>query len=100
MNGFEHLVLDRGGKRSLQSQLTEKLKVLIREGRLPPASRLPSTRSLADELGVSRNTVVAAYEQLHGEGYLKASERSAFVVEAATRAFSASSSSRKMMLGR
>lgn len=87
MKGFEQLVLDHRGKRSLQSQLTEKLKHMIREGRLRPSTKLPSTRTLAEELGISRNTVVAAYEQLQGEGYLQARERSAFVVGAVTRAF-------------
>ena len=88
MKGFEQVVLDRNRKRSLQAQLTDKLRAMIRDGRLRPSDKLPSTRSLAEELGISRNTVVAAFEQLHGEGYLQARERSAFVVGPATRAFS------------
>ena len=39
-------------------------------GRLAPGSRLPATRSLAADLGVGRNTVLSAYDQLHAEGYL------------------------------
>lgn len=41
----------------------------IADGVIEPGSRLPSTRSLAGDLGVSRNTVVMAYEKLRGEGY-------------------------------
>lgn len=99
MKGFEHLVLDRNGARSLQSQLTDKLRSLIREGRLSPTTRLPSTRSLAEELGISRNTVVAAYEQLHGEGYLLARDRSAFVVEVAAREFGSSTRTLPILAG-
>ena len=46
------------------------LKSMIRDGRLAPAARLPSTRELAADLRVSRNTVVLAYEQLLAEGYV------------------------------
>ena len=46
------------------------LKVKIRAGGLGPATRVPSTRALARDLGVSRNTVLLAYEQLAAEGYL------------------------------
>ncbi|GGH08789.1 PLP-dependent aminotransferase family protein [Silvibacterium dinghuense] len=87
MKGFEHLDLDRDHRRTLQTQLTEQLKVMVQQGELRPAERLPSTRALADELRISRNTVVAAYEQLESEGYLQAHERSAFTVGAAARAF-------------
>ncbi|GII62933.1 GntR family transcriptional regulator [Sphaerisporangium krabiense] len=48
------------------------LRAAIREGRLAPGSRLPSTRALAAEAGLSRNTVGAAYDQLIAEGYLTA----------------------------
>src|SRR5215475_4436826 len=46
------------------------LKSMIRDGRLAPAARLPSTRELAADLRVSRNTVMLAYEQLLAEGYV------------------------------
>src|SRR5215510_5262655 len=46
------------------------LKSMIRDGRLAPAARLPSTRELAADLRVSRNTIVLAYEQLLAEGYV------------------------------
>ena len=61
---------------SLQHQLASALRVAMIEGRIPPQSRLPSSRSLARELGVSRNTVVSAFEQLISEGYLIAQQGS------------------------
>src|SRR4051794_11019759 len=54
----------------LALQIQDQLRVAIREGRLLGGERLPSTRRLADHLGVSRGTVVEAYEQLVAEGYL------------------------------
>ena len=53
------------------------LKAKIRGGGLGPATRVPSTRALAKDLGVSRNTVMLAYEQLAAEGYLVSRHRSA-----------------------
>ncbi|MEP6630858.1 MAG: PLP-dependent aminotransferase family protein [Lapillicoccus sp.] len=61
--------LDRTGA-ALALQIQEHLRVAIREGRLVAEERLPSTRGLADQLGVSRGTVVEVYEQLVAEGYL------------------------------
>src|SRR4051812_48622264 len=61
--------LDRTGA-PLAVQIQEHLRVAIREGRLAAGERLPSTRRLADHLGVSRGTVVEVYEQLVAEGYV------------------------------
>ncbi|MFI7408189.1 PLP-dependent aminotransferase family protein [Streptomyces sp. NPDC049627] len=52
--------------------LEHALRDAVRDGRLAPGERLPATRRLADELGISRNTVKAAYDQLVAEGYLTA----------------------------
>src|SRR3954470_15478203 len=52
-------------------RLCETIKSQIRAGSLGPGARLPSTRALAAEWGVSRTTVTAAYEQLLAEGYLE-----------------------------
>jgi GntR family transcriptional regulator / MocR family aminotransferase len=52
-------------------QLQDQLRAAIRDRRLGAAERLPSTRRLAELLGVSRGTVVDAYEQLLAEGYLE-----------------------------
>ena len=62
--------LTRDGPIPLHRQLYETLRRAILDGRLAPGSRLPATRALALELDVSRNTVLAAYDQLHAEGYL------------------------------
>jgi GntR family transcriptional regulator/MocR family aminotransferase len=53
-----------------RAQLEAGLRDSIRAGRLRPDARLPSSRTLAAELGVSRRLVVEAYEQLAAEGYL------------------------------
>jgi GntR family transcriptional regulator/MocR family aminotransferase len=55
----------------LHRQLEQELRGAIRVGRLAAESVLPSTRALADQLGVSRGVVVEAYEQLVAEGYLR-----------------------------
>src|SRR2546428_9809436 len=49
----------------------EELRSAILEGRLKPAARLPATRDLAQQYGLSRSTVVAAFEQLKSEGYVE-----------------------------
>lgn len=56
--------------RPFRPQLEEQLREAIRSGRLPAESGLPSSRTLARQLGVSRGIVVEAYEQLGAEGYL------------------------------
>ncbi|MEU6786406.1 PLP-dependent aminotransferase family protein [Nonomuraea angiospora] len=63
-----HLEVSTGGGR--RRGLEEALRQAVRDGRLPRGTRLPSTRSLAAELGLSRGTVSAAYDQLVAEGYL------------------------------
>ena len=55
---------------SLPAQIAEQVRGLIVAGTLAPGDPLPSTRALAADLGVSRGTVVAAFEQLSAEGYL------------------------------
>src|SRR5215218_3474886 len=52
-------------------RICEAIKGQIASGLLGPGARLPSTRALAAEWGVSRTTVTAAYEQLIAEGYLE-----------------------------
>jgi GntR family transcriptional regulator / MocR family aminotransferase len=71
VGGPELLVsLDHGGDTSLHEQLERSLREDIRSGRLPSGTRMPSTRGLAAELGVSRGVVTEAYGQLAAEGYL------------------------------
>ncbi|WP_421861571.1 PLP-dependent aminotransferase family protein [Parvibaculum sp.] len=65
------IALDGSAEVPLYRQLYEALREAILAGRLHPGGRLPSSRMLAGELGVGRNTVLAAYEQLAAEGYLE-----------------------------
>ncbi|WP_327316293.1 MocR-like pyridoxine biosynthesis transcription factor PdxR [Streptomyces sp. NBC_01235] len=65
-----HLEADSGEGR--RAGLERALRDAVRDGRLSPGTRLPATRRLAGELGISRNTVKAAYDQLVAEGYLTA----------------------------
>jgi GntR family transcriptional regulator/MocR family aminotransferase len=64
------MLLDRAAGESLGSQLRRRLLDAIRSGALRTGVRLPSTRALAAQLGVSRPLVVDAYAQLAAEGYL------------------------------
>src|SRR5690606_17149372 len=64
------LALD--GEGPLHRQTYRALRAAILSGRLPAGSRLESTRAMARELGVSRNTVLEAYEQLVAEGWATA----------------------------
>lgn len=56
----------------LSDWLHRVLRAAILEGRLLPEARLPSSRCLAEQLGISRGTVTAVYEQLADEGYVNA----------------------------
>jgi DNA-binding transcriptional regulator YhcF (GntR family) len=60
--------LDPNSRRPLYLQLRDALRRLILNHSLPPGARLPSTRALARNLAVSRNTVVNAYETLASDG--------------------------------
>src|ERR1700751_2153405 len=64
--------LRRGNGRPLRAQLEEGLREAARSGVLAAGARLPATRALAADLGVSRRLVVDAYAQLLAEGYLLA----------------------------
>ncbi|WP_018351215.1 PLP-dependent aminotransferase family protein [Longispora albida] len=63
-----------------RAALERALREAIQDGRLPPDTRLPSTRALAAELRLARGTVSAAYDQLAAEGYLLARTGSGTVV--------------------
>ncbi|WP_372343161.1 PLP-dependent aminotransferase family protein [Streptomyces sp. KL116D] len=72
----------RARGRALQSALREA----VRTGRLAPGTRLPSSRDLARDLGVSRGLVTEAYEQLTAEGYLRSGRGAGTWVGEAVRA--------------
>ena len=66
------LNIDKSLDVPLQTQIVNEIRRAILDGRLPPGSPLPGSRTLADQTGLSRNTVVLAYERLATEGYVKA----------------------------
>ncbi|MGZ4225836.1 MAG: MocR-like pyridoxine biosynthesis transcription factor PdxR [Solirubrobacteraceae bacterium] len=68
------VLLARGSGATLHEQLELGLRESVRSGRLAPGARLPSSRALAEELGVSRGVVLEAYAQLTAEGYLTSSQ--------------------------
>ncbi len=75
------LPIDLGQKGvPIHEALYEALRGAILGGRLRPASRMPSSRDLGQQLGVARGTVVTVYERLRGEGYLVARTGSGTIV--------------------
>jgi GntR family transcriptional regulator/MocR family aminotransferase len=77
--------LDPALKLPLFRQLYGGIRDAVLGGRLPAGARLPPSRGLAAELGVSRNTVTLAYDQLVAEGYLQGRPRSGMQVAATLR---------------
>lgn len=77
-----HLDLDSG--RGVRDGLEQALRQAVRSGRLAPGSRLPSSRALAQDLGIARNTVADAYSQLVAEGWLTARQGAGTRVSQAT----------------
>ncbi|TCC42908.1 PLP-dependent aminotransferase family protein [Kribbella capetownensis] len=73
------LHLDLAASRG-RNDLVQALHASIRSGRLPAGTRLPSSRTLAKDLGIARNTVADAYGQLVAEGWLTARQGSGTVV--------------------
>ncbi|WP_373482232.1 PLP-dependent aminotransferase family protein [Acetobacterium sp.] len=72
--------IDKKSARTLMRQLYDQIKYQILDGRLAPAEKLPATRQLASDLGISRSTVLDAYNQLIAEGYLIGNHGSGTVV--------------------
>jgi GntR family transcriptional regulator/MocR family aminotransferase len=70
MGQFRQPTDRRHGATGAGRRLYDRLRSQIADGTLPPGARAPSTRALAAELGVSRTTVTAAFEQLAAEGFL------------------------------
>ena len=77
---FLHLDGKPGG--GLRVAVETGLREAIRSGRLPRGTRLPSTRALARDLGISRGTVLQAYDQLVAEGWLRGRRGSSTIVSA------------------
>jgi GntR family transcriptional regulator/MocR family aminotransferase len=68
------------GPGSLQQQLREQIAAGILDGHITPGRPLPSSRRLAEQLGIGRNTVMLAYAALEDDGYLIARQRSGYFV--------------------
>ncbi|MEU8697395.1 PLP-dependent aminotransferase family protein [Streptomyces sp. NPDC048680] len=70
------LHIDPNGATGLRAGLMDALREAARTGRLAPGTRLPSSRTLAADLGIARNTVADAYAELVAEGWLTARQGS------------------------
>jgi GntR family transcriptional regulator/MocR family aminotransferase len=79
------LCLQRETGEPLRAQLERELRNAIRSGRLAPGERLPSSRTLARNLGLARGTVLECYSQLRAEGYLTARGGAATYVSTTAR---------------
>src|SRR5689334_6434336 len=80
------IILDSGVPETLQRQIYQWIRNAILSGQLPAGQRLPSMRTLASELGVSRNTTSLVYAQLLAEGYVQSKVGRGTIVEPAIRA--------------
>ena len=65
------IAVDRKGEKPLHRQIYDAFRAMILERRLQPGQQIPSSRALADELGISRIPVLGAYAQLLAEGYIE-----------------------------
>ena len=65
------LSIDPSDTRTLQRQLFDQIRELILNDKLRSGDSVPASRALSEQLGVSRNTVILAYEQLLSEGYIE-----------------------------
>ncbi len=91
--------LNKAKQWSGQRLLHECLRAAIRSGKLAAGTRMPSSRVLANELGIARNTALYAYEQLATEGYVLAERRGTTVASlgAATSPRSAAAGPRRSL---
>lgn len=80
--GQDHLIitLDPASDVSLQAQIRQSVVEAILARAILPGDKLPSSRALSNQLKVSRNTVILAYQALVDTGYLQPRERSGYVV--------------------
>jgi GntR family transcriptional regulator/MocR family aminotransferase len=91
------VAIERAGELPLHEQLERALRERIRSGALASNTRLPSTRALASELGVSRGVVTEAYGQLAAEGYLTISQGAPVRVARAVRTASPRAPARSLL---
>ena len=74
------VLLDRSRREPLTTQLVGQLRDAIRHARIRAGTRLPSSRRLAEQLAISRNTVIRAYDTLIVEGYVESRPASGIFV--------------------
>ncbi len=67
----KNIILDRDSNRNLYLQICDQIIGFIKSGKLPPSTRLPGTRKLAEDLNIHRKTVIAAYDELIAQGWIK-----------------------------
>src|ERR1700731_1894445 len=80
------IAIDRKAPKALHRQIYEAYRPAIVDGRLRPGQRIPSTRMLASEIGVSRFPVLNAYAQLLAEGYFESRMGAGTVASSSLRA--------------
>lgn len=81
-----YLSVDKNSKNNyIYQQIYEGIRENILDGRMKPGEKLPPKRTLANQLKVSVNSVMNAYEQLLAEGYIYTSERKGYYVENITQ---------------
>jgi GntR family transcriptional regulator / MocR family aminotransferase len=78
--------IDRSREEPMYRQVLEHMQQAILSGELPPGMKLPSSRMLAIDLGIARNTVLHVYDQLTAEGYVSSTTGSGtYVADTAPR---------------
>lgn len=76
-----NITLDKSAKRSLYRQLRDQLMRMIDEGTLTAGTKLPGTREFAEQLGVSRKTVLSAFVELEAKSYIESIPQSGTIVK-------------------
>ncbi len=66
-----NIILDRNTNRNLYLQLCDQIIGFIKSGKVSPSSKLPGSRTLANDLKIHRKTVIAAYEELIAQGWIE-----------------------------
>ncbi len=79
---YDFILTDKSSKKPMYRQIYISIRNAIENGNLKLGTKLPSIRGLSAELGVSKTTVTAAYDQLCAEGYIKTKPQSGFFVAA------------------
>ena len=77
---FLSFPLDKNTGKPIYMQICDVIRQQVIDGQLVPGRKLPSSRNYAIEIGVSRTSVVSAFEQLKAEGYLKSRQGSGYFV--------------------